>query len=49
MVERKESKKNKMSKAAVPLISEIKEDRKVETKTYKIPYGLPNERRKAEI
>jgi len=38
-----------MSKAAVLLISEIKEDRKVETKTYKIPYGLPNERRKAEI
>ena len=38
-----------MSKVTVPLISEIKEDRKVETKTYKIPYGPANERRKAEI
>ena len=38
-----------MSKAAVLLISEITEDRKIETKTYKIPCRPPNERRKTEI
>ena len=43
-------KKVKMStKITIPLISEIKEAKKYETKTYKIPYGPANECCKAEI
>ena len=37
------------TKVTIPLISEIKEDKKYETKTYKIPYGAAYERHKAEI
>jgi hypothetical protein len=38
-----------MSQVAVPLISEVKEDVKYEAKSYKISYGLPNDRCKTEI